>query len=46
MQRYLAEFNYRFDRRWREQQLFDFVLRRAAHGAPLPYKRLVAEAVG
>ena len=40
---YLAEFSYRFDRRWREEELFRFVLRRAAHGAPLPYNRLVAE---
>ncbi len=40
---YLAEFTYRFDRRWREDELFGFVLRRAAHGEPLPYNRLVAE---
>ena len=40
---YLAEFAYRFDRRWREEELFGFVLRRAAHGEPLPYNRLVAE---
>jgi len=40
---YLAEFSYRFDRRWREEKLFCFVLRRAARGAPLPYNRLVAE---
>ena len=40
---YLAEFSYRFDRRWREEELFGFVLRRAAHGEPLPYNRLVAE---
>lgn len=43
---YLAEFTYRFDRRWREEELFGFVLCRAAHGAPLPYNRLVAERVG
>ena len=43
--RYLAEFVYRFDRRWREGELFGFVLRRAVHGEPLPYHRLVAEAV-
>jgi len=42
----LAEFSDRFDRRWREEALFGFVLRRAAHGEPLPYSRLVAEAVG
>ena len=41
--RYLTEFVYRFDRRWREGELFGFVLRRAVHGEPLPYHRLVAE---
>ena len=46
LQRYLDEFVYRFDRRWREGELFGFVLRRAAHGEPLPYSRLVAEATG
>lgn len=43
---YLAEFTYRFDRRWREEELFGFVLRRAARGVPLPYNQLVAERVG
>jgi transposase-like protein len=46
LQRYLDEFVYRFDRRWREGELFGFVLRRAAHAEPLPYHRLVAEAAG
>jgi hypothetical protein len=46
LQRYLDEFVYRFDRRWREGELFGFVLDRAAHGKPLPYHRLVAEATG
>ena len=46
LQRYLDEFVYRFDRRWREGELFGFVLNRAAHGDPLPYQQLVAEAVG
>ena len=46
LQRYLDEFVYRFDRRWREEELFGFVLRRAAHAEPLPYHRLVAETVG
>jgi len=46
MSAYLAEFSYRFDRRWREEELFGFVLRRAARAVPLPYNRLVAEAVG
>jgi hypothetical protein len=41
--RHLDEFSYRFDRRWREGELFGFVLRRAAAGQPLPYRRLVAE---
>lgn len=44
--RYLVEFAYRFNRRWREGELFHFVLRRGAHGAPLPYHRLTAEASG
>jgi transposase-like protein len=46
LQRYLDEFVYRFDRRWREGELFGFVLNRAAHGDPLPYQQLVAEPVG
>jgi transposase-like protein len=46
LQRYLNEFVYRFDRRWREDQLFAFVLRRATHAGPLPYYRLTAEGVG
>ena len=41
--RYLAEFAYRFDRRWCEGELFGFVLQRAAQGEPFPYRRLVAE---
>jgi transposase-like protein len=43
LNRYLDEFNYRFDRRWREKDLFAFVARRVARGNPLPYSRLVAE---
>jgi transposase-like protein len=43
LQRYLDEFSYRFDRRWREGELFGFVLRRVARGQPLPYRLLVAE---
>ena len=46
LQRYLEEFVYRFDRRWRETETFGFVLRRAACAEPLPYHRLVAEAAG
>jgi hypothetical protein len=44
LQRYLDEFVYRFDRRWREGELFGFVLNRAANGDPLPYQRLLADA--
>ena len=43
LQRYLDEFVYRFDRRWREDELFGFVLKLAAHGEPFPYHRLVAD---
>ncbi len=46
LQRYLDEFTYRFDRRWREGELFGFVLCRAARSEPFPYHRLVAEAAG
>jgi transposase-like protein len=42
LQRYLEEFVYRFDRRWREGEMFGFVLRRAAQGKPLSYGCLVA----
>jgi transposase-like protein len=44
--RYLDEFSYRFDRRWHEDELFAFVLRRVARGEPLPYHQLVAERTG
>jgi hypothetical protein len=44
LQRDLDEFIDRFDRRWREGELFGFVLHRAAQGAPLPYHRLITEA--
>jgi transposase-like protein len=43
LQRYLDEFSYRFDRRWREGELLGFVLRRVARGHPLPYRLLVAD---
>jgi len=42
LQRYLDEFSYRFDRRWREGDGFGFVLRRLAGGQP-PYRLLIAE---
>ena len=44
--RYLDEFVYRFDRRWREDELGGFVLCRAAHAAPLSYRLLTAESRG
>jgi hypothetical protein len=37
---------YRFNRRWREGELFRFVLRRTLIGDPLPYSRLTAELLG
>ncbi len=43
MHRYLDEFIYRFNHRWRETELFGFVLRRAVRGEPWPYSRLTAE---
>ncbi len=46
MPRYLDEFTYRFNRRWREDELFGFVLARAVRGKPLPYARLTAELTG
>ena len=46
MSRYLDEFVYRFNRRWREAELFGFVLARAVRGEPLPYSRLTAELFG
>jgi hypothetical protein len=46
MPRYLDEFTYRFNRRWREGELFGFVLARAVRGRPLPYARLTAELFG
>jgi hypothetical protein len=45
LRRYLDEFVYRFDRRWREEQLFASVLRRATQAGPCPYYRLTAEPV-
>ncbi len=46
MSLYLDEFIYRFNRRWREGELFGFVLARAVRGSPLPYPRLTAELTG
>ena len=44
--RYLQEFTYRFNRRWREKELFFYLTRRAVQAKPLPYSRLVAEPAG
>jgi hypothetical protein len=46
LQHYLLEFAYRLNRRWRENELFFFLTRRAAQASPLPYHRLVAERIG
>jgi transposase-like protein len=46
LQLYLDEFAYRFDRRWREGEMFGFILARAVHGEPCSYHRLTAESVG
>ena len=46
LQRYLDEFVFRFDRRWRETELFIRVLHRALDSAPCPYHQLTAERVG
>jgi hypothetical protein len=43
LSRYMDRLAYRFDRRWRDGELFGFVLRQAARGQPLPYHRPVAE---
>jgi transposase-like protein len=44
--RYLDEFAYRFNERWREEELFERVLGRALGADPLPYHRLIAESAG
>ena len=46
LQRYLDEFVFRFDRRWRETELFIRVLHRALDAAPFPYRQLTAERAG
>jgi transposase-like protein len=43
---YLYEFCYRLNRRWRELELFGFMIRRCARGEPLYYKVLIAERTG
>jgi hypothetical protein len=46
MPRYLDEFVYRFNRRWRDDELFGFVLARSLENGPVPYNRLTAELIG
>jgi len=43
---YLGEFVFRFDRRWRETELFTRVPHRALDAAPCPHQRLTAERIG
>ena len=44
--RYLDEFVYRFNERWREGELFGHNLTRALSAPTLSYFRLVAESCG
>jgi len=46
LQRYLDEFVFRFDRRWREADLFPRVLHCAIDAEPFPYQHLTAERTG
>ena len=46
LQRYLDEFVFRFDRRWKEAELFPRVLHCAIDAEPFPYCRLTAERTG
>ena len=46
MPRYVDEFIYRFNRRWRETELFGFILYCAVRGEPFPDSRLTAELFG
>ena len=46
MPRYLDEFVYRFNRRWRDGELFGFILARSLENGPCPYHRLTAELIG
>jgi transposase-like protein len=46
LQHYLDEFVFRFDRRWRETELFIRVLYRALGAVPCPYQLLTAERIG
>lgn len=46
LQRYLDEFAFRLEHRWRELTLFEHVLRRATLASPFPYSHLLVEAAG
>jgi hypothetical protein len=46
LQRYLDEFVFRFDRRWKEAELFPRVLHCAIDANPFPYHHLTAERTG
>ena len=46
LQRYLDEFVFRFDRRWKEAELFPRVLHCAIDAKPFPYHHLTAERTG
>ena len=46
LQRYLDEFAFRFDPRWRETERFIRVLHRAFDAAPCPCQRLTTERIG
>ncbi len=43
---YLDEFVFRFDRRWKEAELFPRVLHCAIDAEPFPYRQLTAERTG
>jgi len=46
LQRYLNEFQFRFNERWNEEDLFSPVLHAAITAEPFPYRRLTAEPTG
>ena len=46
LQRYLNEFQFRFNKRWHEADLFSPVLQAAIDAEPFPYQHLTAERTG
>jgi len=46
LQRYLNEFQFRFNKRWHEADLFSPVLHAAIAADPFPYRHLTAERIG